>query len=203
MRAAVATTLLALATPSRASFATPPSFLRTPSRSAARVAAAPVCKIDVAATPPSDVRVLVVGATGYIGRFVTKELVRRGYQVTALAREQSGVGGKKGRADVVADFPGAKVAFGDVTDAASLRASGFAEPVDVVVSCLASRTGGVEDSNRIDYGASKNAIDELIAQGGSHYVLLSAICVQKPLLEFQRAKASRARAAWRRRQHAS
>ena len=183
--------LIAAAASSHAAFVAPPALFTGRSaaaRAELRAAAAPVCKIDVAATPPSDVRVLVVGATGYIGRFVTKELVSRGYQVTALAREQSGVGGKKGRAEVVADFPGAKVAFGDVTDAASLRASGFAEPVDVVVSCLASRTGGVEDSNKIDYGASKNALDELIAQGGSHYVLLSAICVQKPLLEFQRAK---------------
>ena len=117
--------LIAAAASSHAAFVAPPALFTGRSaaaRAELRAAAAPVCKIDVAATPPSDVRVLVVGATGYIGRFVTKELVSRGYQVTALAREQSGVGGKKGRAEVVADFPGAKVAFGDVTDAASLRA---------------------------------------------------------------------------------
>ena len=44
--------------------------------------------------PPPDVRVLVVGATGYIGKFVVKELVKRGYQVVAFARESSGIGGK-------------------------------------------------------------------------------------------------------------
>lgn len=60
--------------------------------------------------------------------------------------------------------------------------------VDVVVSCLASRTGGLQDSWDIDYGASKNCLDVLREQDGSHYVLLSAICVQKPLLEFQKAK---------------
>ena len=32
--------------------------------------------------------------------------------------------------------------FGDVTDPASVRDIAFASPVDVVVSCLASRTGG-------------------------------------------------------------
>lgn len=36
--------------------------------------------------------------------------------------------------------------------------------------------------------ASKNCMDAAVASGTSHYVLLSAICVQKPLLEFQRAK---------------
>ena len=39
-------------------------------------------------------------------------------------------------------FQGADVCFGDVADMASLSSVAFAEPVDVVVSCLASRTGG-------------------------------------------------------------
>ncbi len=43
---------------------------------------------------PQDVRILVAGATGYIGKYVVKELVSRGYQVTAFTREKSGVGGK-------------------------------------------------------------------------------------------------------------
>ena len=64
----------------------------------------------------------------------------------------------------------------------------FREPVDVVVSCLASRTGGKKDSWDIDYQATKNAMDAGRAAGAKHFVLLSAICVQKPLLEFQRAK---------------
>ena len=33
--------------------------------------------------------------------------------------------------------------FGDVTSIESLKSTAFAQPVDVVVSCLASRTGGV------------------------------------------------------------
>jgi divinyl chlorophyllide a 8-vinyl-reductase len=36
--------------------------------------------------------------------------------------------------------------------------------------------------------ASANCLNALREQGGTHYVLLSAICVQKPLLEFQKAK---------------
>ncbi len=40
------------------------------------------------------------------------------------------------------EFKGADVKFGDVQDMESLRTIGFAQPVDVVVSCLASRTGG-------------------------------------------------------------
>ena len=44
-------------------------------------------------------RVLVVGSTGYIGKFVVKELIKRSFNVVAFAREQSGVGGKQKRED--------------------------------------------------------------------------------------------------------
>lgn len=40
------------------------------------------------------------------------------------------------------DFEGADVRFGDVQDPKSISATAFSTPVDVVVSCLASRTGG-------------------------------------------------------------
>ena len=95
---------------------------------------------------PEQVRVAVCGATGYIGRFVVKELVERGYQVMAFARESSGIGGRKGQTDVVADFPGAEVRFGDVTNPASLATHSLNEPTDVVMSCIASRTGGRKDA---------------------------------------------------------
>lgn len=48
---------------------------------------------------PKDVRVLVVGPTGYIGKFVTRELVKRGYNTVALARERSGIKGKSSPED--------------------------------------------------------------------------------------------------------
>ena len=40
------------------------------------------------------------------------------------------------------EFEGADVRFGSVADIESLSTVAFSEPVDVVVSCLASRTGG-------------------------------------------------------------
>ena len=137
---------------------------------------------------PDKVRVVVFGATGYIGRFVVKELIRRGYNVVAFARERSGVGGRQNRESVRADFQGAEVRFGDVTDSDSLDCNAFDQPVDVVICCLASRTGGRKDSWAIDYEATLNTYRQGRKAGLSHFVLLSAICVQKPLLEFQKAK---------------
>ena len=71
--------------------------------------------------------------------------------MVAFSREKSGVGGKKSMDDVKSDFKGADCRFGDVTNVDSLRAVGFKDKVDVVVSCLASRTGGLKDSWDIDY----------------------------------------------------
>lgn len=137
-----------------------------------------------------DINVLVVGSTGYIGKFVVNELVKRGYNVVAVARERSGINGRKGKNETMQELKGAQVCFADVTDISSLKTAihDVGVSIDVIISCLASRNGGVKDSWRIDYEATKNSLVAGKAAGASHFVLLSAICVQKPLLEFQRAK---------------
>ncbi|XP_050373575.1 divinyl chlorophyllide a 8-vinyl-reductase, chloroplastic [Argentina anserina] len=139
---------------------------------------------------PKDINILVVGATGYIGRFVVKELVDREFNVIAIAREKSGIRGKVSKDETLNQLKGANVCFSDVTSLDSLEKSieELGVPIDVVVSCLASRSGGVKDSWKIDYEATKNSFVAGRKRGASHFVLLSAVCVQKPLLEFQRAK---------------
>lgn len=84
---------------------------------------------------------------------------------------------------------GAEVRPGDVASPASLAHDGFrGDRFDVLVSCLASRTGAPRDAWAIDHQAHVHALEAARTAGVSHVVLLSAICVQKPLLAFQRAK---------------
>ncbi len=131
----------------------------------------------------------MVGATGYIGKFVVRELVARGYQVVSFARERSGVDAATTAELTRQQLKGSEVRFGDVCDMNSLLKDGIrGEKFDAVVSCLTSRTGGVKDAWMIDYQATRNALEAGKAAGAGQFVLLSAICVQKPLLEFQRAK---------------
>ena len=121
-------------------------------------------------------RVCVLGATGTIGRAVTAGLVQRGHDVVCFVR-----------ADTAID--GANVRVIDVTDPQSWARDGFAgEPFDALVSCMASRTGAPKDAWAIDHGAHLNALAAAQQAGVGHFVLLSAICVQKPLLAFQHAK---------------
>lgn len=150
---------------------------------------ASLAPLSVNGIPKTLKRVFVVGATGYIGKFVTRELVARGYEVVSFARERSGIDAATTAEKTRQELKGSEVRFGDVCDLESLKKNGIrGEKFDVVVSCLTSRNGGVKDSWAIDYRATRNALDAAKAAGASHFVLLSAICVQKPMLEFQRAK---------------
>lgn len=60
--------------------------------------------------------------------------------------------------------------------------------IESVVSCLASRSGIKREAFQIDYQATLNCMEAGIECDAKHFVLLSAICVRKPLLQFQLAK---------------
>ena len=134
-------------------------------------------------------RVLVLGATGTIGQAAVKSLLRQGHEVVCFIRAKAGVNGKLSRHDWQERLPGALFRTGDVTDSKSLFQDGFAgEHFDTVLSCLASRTGNPKDAWAIDHAAHMLALNIAQNSGVKHFVLLSAICVQKPLLAFQHAK---------------
>lgn len=134
-------------------------------------------------------RVFVVGATGTIGRATVRALVRRGLETVCFVRPRAGPSGALTPDDSVRLFAGAEVRFGDVCDPVSIARDGFrGEHFDAVVSCLASRTGAPADAWAIDHQAHVDVLKAAGAAGVSHFVLLSAICVQKPLLAFQHAK---------------
>jgi divinyl chlorophyllide a 8-vinyl-reductase len=134
-------------------------------------------------------RVFVLGATGTIGRATVRALVQRGHEVVCFVRPRAGVGGALEPADSARLLAGATVRTGDVGDPVSLARDGFrGESFDAVVSCLASRTGAPRDAWAIDHQAHVHALEAAKGAGVTHFVLLSAICVQKPLLAFQQAK---------------
>ena len=122
----------------------------------------------------SGERVAVVGATGYIGKAVVREAVRRGYPTTAVVRDSS-------KAAAEPKFQGATIVQSDVCAPSTLSAPGgpFTEgAVDVVISCLASRSGSKKDSFAIDYQATLNCLNAARAAGARHFVMLSAFCVK-------------------------
>ncbi len=134
----------------------------------------------------------MLGATGTIGRATVRALVQRGHEVVCLVRPPAGQGGATGSVGLDSAqrlLPGAVLRVGDVQDPVSLARDGFAgERFDALVSCMASRTGAAQDAWAIDHRAHVQALAAARAAGVQQVVLLSAICVQKPLLIFQHAK---------------
>ena len=125
-------------------------------------------------------RVCLLGGTGTIGRATLRALVRRGHRVTCFARPRPGG---------LPVLDGAEVRAVDMTDPASIADDGFrGERFDAIVSCMASRTGVPLDAWAIDHRAHADVLTAAGAAGVGQFVLLSAICVQKPRLAFQHAK---------------
>lgn len=134
-------------------------------------------------------RIFVLGATGTIGLATVRSLMQQGHEVVCFIRSNAGARGALRAEESIKLFEGASVRFGQVGDPLSLRDQGFqGERFDVLVSCLASRTGTPKDAWTIDYQAHVDALEAAKNAGVSHFILLSAICVQKPLLAFQHAK---------------
>jgi divinyl chlorophyllide a 8-vinyl-reductase len=112
---------------------------------------------------PTPRRVALAGASGTIGAAVLRQLVAEGHTVTPLGREV-------------------------LTDRAALTALLTKAQTQVVISCIASRSGSPKDTQAVDYKANCNLLAAAQAAGAGHFILLSAICVQRPLLAFQHAK---------------
>ena len=121
-------------------------------------------------------RVLVAGASGYIGRHVVAALTERGHEVVALVRADR------------APLERVERVRAEATDADSLRRALTGHRYDAVVSCLATRSGVPEDAWRVEHDANQNLLAAARDTRAARFVLLSAICVQRPRLAFQRAK---------------
>lgn len=123
-------------------------------------------------------RVALLGATGTIGRATARALAASGHDVVAIVRRQPDE-----------PLPGVTLRIADPANPVSLMHDGFAgEHFDAVVSCMASRTGVPREARAIDHKAHSHALALAKRCGAQHFVLLSAICVQKPLRAFQQAK---------------
>jgi divinyl chlorophyllide a 8-vinyl-reductase len=123
-------------------------------------------------------RVLLLGGTGSIGRATARALLAAGFTVTALVRSES---------DATA-LAGCHLIEGQVTDPQTVDTVMQSVRPMAVVSCLASRTGAGDDAWAVDHAAHSAALRAALKADVRQFVLLSAICVQKPMLEFQRAK---------------
>ncbi|MEM1229003.1 MAG: NAD(P)H-binding protein [Pseudomonadota bacterium] len=133
--------------------------------------------------PSASQTLLVAGASGTIGAAVVARALERGWQVLALLRSDAPapVASSAGAGRLVC-LRAASMSL------ASLEETLAGHRFDALVSCVASRSGVAEDAWAVDYQLNRNLLTLALDRGCRCFVLLSAICVQKPRLAFQRAK---------------
>jgi divinyl chlorophyllide a 8-vinyl-reductase len=119
--------------------------------------------------------ILLLGATGTIGRATANALVAAGYTVVAPVRLGSDA----------TDMGIAVPCELTQTDLFSIMTE---HACDAVISCVASRSGAPTEARAIDRDLNSAALSAAKSAGVQQYVLLSAICVQRPKLAFQQAK---------------
>src|SRR5947207_7720326 len=133
----------------------------------------------------------VTGATGFVGLNLVEELVRQGWQVTALHRANSDLA-ELGR------FP-VTLMPGDITDPGSLRAA-MAEDMDVVFHVagntnLWSRRNAQQTAENVE--GTRNVVETALARGAKKLVLTSSIAAYgEQTGELTEARKSRAKRSW-------
>jgi nucleoside-diphosphate-sugar epimerase len=114
-------------------------------------------------------KVLVTGATGFLGSHVAETLSQRGCQVRTLARSAS-------KADLLRTW-GVEVQIGDLADPTAVRAA--CQNVDAVIHCAAKvgDWGPVEEYRKINVDALRVLMDAALAAKVSRFVLVSSLGV--------------------------
>ncbi len=115
-------------------------------------------------------KVLVTGATGFVGPRVVHALRARDYDVRALVRRPE-------RAAQLRAW-GAEVATGDITDPASLRAA--LTGCTHVVHLVAILSGSAADFERVMTQGTKELVAAAKAEGVEQFVLMSALGTSEP-----------------------
>ena len=126
----------------------------------------------------SKKRVLVAGATGFIGKAVVAELLDKDYFVYAIVRKEKRL--------EYSDHSNLKVLYLEISKNSDWTKQ--LPKIDVIISCLASRSGCERDANFVDYSLNSDLLNFGLKIKLQHFILLSAICIQKPKLAFQHAK---------------
>ena len=120
----------------------------------------------------------MAGATGYIGKAVVAELLDKGYFVYAIVRKE-----KRLEYSDQSNLKVLSLEAGENSDWTKQLPR-----IDIIISCLASRSGCERDANFVDYSLNSDLLHFALKIKLQHFILLSAICIQKPKLAFQRAK---------------
>ena len=123
-------------------------------------------------------KVLVAGASGYLGRYVVREFAERGYSVRALVRNPEKLA-KEGPnleptvADVVDE-----VVTGDATYLNTLK--GATKGVDIVFSCMGlTKPQGSVTNEQVDHLGNRALLEDALSNGVKKFIYVSVFNAEK------------------------
>ncbi len=115
-------------------------------------------------------KVLIAGATGYLGKYIVKEFKKQGYLVRALARNSLKLQHLKEYIDE--EF------IGEATDSESIE--GICKDVDIVFSSIGiTRQKDNLTYQDVDYQGNKNLLEEAKKEGISKFIYISVFNARK------------------------
>ena len=112
-------------------------------------------------------KVLVTGATGFLGSRLATRLIAEGYRLRALARRQSDVG--------ALTKAGVEIAFGDLGDEPSVLAA--VKGADIVVHAGAGTSGTAQASETATIQGTRNILQACRVNGVKKLVYISSCSV--------------------------
>ena len=117
-------------------------------------------------------KVLVAGATGYLGRYVVQEFKERGYWVRALARTPEKLGGHGPFNEPAVDMMVDEIFVGEVTKPETLR--GLCDEIDIVFSSIGiTRQRDGLSFMDVDYQGNKNLLDIALQSSVKKFIFVS------------------------------
>ncbi len=110
-------------------------------------------------------KVLLAGATGYLGRFITQELIARNFETRIVVRNKE---------KVTTEAPNLEIIEAQVTEPKSLK--GICESFDVVISTvgITRQKDGLTYMD-VDYQANVNLINEAQKSGVTKFIYISVL----------------------------
>jgi uncharacterized protein YbjT (DUF2867 family) len=113
-------------------------------------------------------KILVVGATGFLGMEICRQLTMANKNVTGLVRNTS----SQERANALKQW-GVKLIEGDLKDRSSIKKAlqGITTVISTASSTMSKQDG--DSIQTVDNDGQANLVDEAVAAGGSQYIYIS------------------------------
>ncbi len=111
-------------------------------------------------------KILLAGATGYLGRYILAELLQNGYFVRIIVRNKSQISPE------IQKLPRLEIIQAQITCPESLE--NVCKGIDKVISCVGiTRQKDGLSYMQVDFQANKNLLDEAVRQGVKKFVYVS------------------------------